>query len=194
MSVPWWFPGGLGCRNRLMSASLLGDIHRLRTRGAAVLRSGRMARLDDLRVVIALRTRIEAGVHDALERGDPVPFIEMLRADRACVPNASTLLYLDEDDAVAAAEGAGGELNALAWHGVSRWGLVRDALPRWIAQIATRRGEHLHRAEVARAVADLRREKGREYVNTALVDETGEWREELGKADLLWLLRRARRH
>ncbi len=171
------FVGCTGRRNETMhTRTLLNDIADLKSSGPRILGQGRHAPLTALRRIITLHTRIATSVVAALEAQEPEPFFAMLAADRACARHAATLLYLPDEGAIAAAKAGGGELNGLAWSGISRWGMVVAAVPGWTRQLEAVVGHRLHRAAVTQAAEDLRVVMGRDFVNEALVGAFGEWR------------------
>lgn len=167
----------------------LATIELLNSWAPKVLAMGAKADPRELRDIIALRIKVEEKVIEDNLREKPALFFALLRADRACAPLCSTLLYLSADDAREVAGRAGGSLNPLSWYGIHEWDLC-GVLPAWVQQInesVTSPIADSHPAEVARAFEALRVARGREYVNTFFVDPQGLWREWIDSDDRIWL-------
>lgn len=141
-----------------------------------ILQQGASADPDDLREVLRLRAVVDRAVPEQLDRGEAGCFFAMLRADRACAPWSSTLLYLTSEEAEAAVSSIGG-LNSMSWYGIHHW-MVTDQLERWTQQLL-QQGLEVHPAEAMAALEHLRSTMGRDWANEALVQDDGFYRDEL---------------
>lgn len=139
-----------------------------------ILAQGRTADPDNLREIIRLRALADRDTPVFLEAGNPAPFFQLLRADRACADLCATLLFLPREDAEAMAASVGHTLNAGAWYGVHLWEST-DSVSGWLEQ-AMVKGHEVHPAEAIQAMNTLWADYGREWGNRAFVHDDGFYR------------------
>ena len=152
-----------------------------------VLRQGSSADPDDLREILRLRAQVDRDVPEHLDQEQAATFFAMLRADRACSPLSSTLLYLSRGEAEAAVAEIDLTLNSMSWYGIHLWE-VTEQLARWSYQLQLESGQVVHPAEAMRALEQLRVDQGREWVNEGLVQQDGFFRTELSPEVLSHML------
>jgi len=167
----------------------LADIQLLESWAPDILRQGQAADPADLREIITLRARTEESVAAFLDDQKGDPFFALLRADGVCAPLCHNLLYLPEDQALAAAAAVGGFLNPLSWYGVHAWEMTREAVYPWTDQFNQKVAyfNEVHPAEVLQAFEDLHTLRGEEYVQQEFYRPSGAWRPEIDPTNRSWM-------